>query len=518
MMKAQRWATSRWSGYLVFLVVPVVVTAIFLQASPRLARHLLDRAIAHQGIEAVARLDRVMSSAARTLTVIDRSAHAACSPADMALLRSELMRSKFTRDLGRLNDKNLTCTTMLGVLPTPLAPRRPGTPLDGGLLLYWAEPLLLDPMSRGMMIRTKRSSLLVDLDDLGGPAPPGLGAVISLRDSPTTWVVGLNKRGLHDYVEAMEEQAGEKEGERFCSERFPLCATVVSARTAQVRAMRNATWLLAAAGVLLGSGLGALALATHRRWSALASRIRRALADGRFTLNYQPILCLGEAPQIVSAEALIRWADGPVSPEVFIAEAERSGMIAEITAFVLDTVLKEMRSLFDTLPDFRVAINVSSPELVDGSLMATLHRLWPAGLARHHVGFELTERSTAELQDIFPELERLRELGHPIYIDDFGTGYSSLAQLQHLPVDYIKVDRSLLPRSARQRNSIIPEILAIARRLEVGLVFEGLETREQVQLLECTEQEVFAQGWYFGHPETADKLKEHLDRGIAEPE
>lgn len=512
MMKAQRWATSRWSGYLVFLVVLLATTLSALKASNPVAERLLTRSIGNQGAEVIAQVDQVMASVVRTLTAIDRSGHAACSAADLSLLRSELMRSKFTKDLGRLEGNDLACTTMLGVLPEPFVPKQRSIPLDGGLQLFWKAGLLLDPSTLGVVVRAKRSSLLIDLDAFGVPTSPGLNYVISLRDEPTPLVIGLDRHGLPGYIETARV-AGFEQGKRFCSARVPLCATVVQARPAEDHANRQAAWLLGSAGILLGSALGGLALLLHRRRTALSAQIRRALANGGFTVRYQPIMRLGEPPEIVSAEALIRWPDGPAPPDVFIAEAERCGVIGAITAFVLDTVLEDMRGLFEKLPDFRVAINISTPELLDGSLAATLQRLWPEGLGRHHVGFELTERSTAELQDILPQLERLRGQGHPIYIDDFGTGYSSLAQLQHLPVDYIKVDRSLLPGSARQRASLIPEILAIARRLEVGLVFEGLETREQAQLLEGVGQTIFAQGWYFGHPETPDKLQERLKPG-----
>ncbi|MBN3819839.1 EAL domain-containing protein, partial [Paraburkholderia sp. Se-20369] len=250
----------------------------------------------------------------------------------------------------------------------------------------------------------------------------------------------------------------------------------------------------------------------QRRWAALAAQMRRALANRQFVLRYQPIVALGAAPRIVSAEALIRWVDGPATPDVFIAEAERCGMIADITAFVVRTVLAEMRPLFDRAPEFRVTINVSSPELRDGSLMATLERCWPAGLPRRHVGLELTERSTVELHEILPVLHQLRALGHPVYIDDFGTGYSSLSQIQHLPIDYLKVDRSLLPATSQHDGgSIVPEILAIAQRLEVGLVFEGVETGEQARMLDIPGQPVCAQGWYFGRPDTAEGLRKAID-------
>ena len=214
----------------------------------------------------------------------------------------------------------------------------------------------------------------------------------------------------------------------------------------------------------------------------------------------------GAAPAIPDDVAdairtLIRWTGGPAAPDVFIAEAERAGMIVDVTAFVVRTVLREMRVLFDSRPDFCVTINASAPELRDGSLMATLNGCWPAGLPRRHVGVELTERSTVELPEIVPALRQLRELGHPVYIDDFGTGYSSLSHLRRVQVDGLKIDRSFITDLLRDPDdlALTSAIIAMAHSMGITVVAEGVEKQGQFDLLRDRDCDL-AQGYWLGQP------------------
>ncbi|EKS9796422.1 MULTISPECIES: EAL domain-containing protein [Burkholderia] len=485
----------------------VVSAGLALAAWPQVTKIVLARSVAALGMQVVQQIDVVFDSAARTLADVNASPYAACSPQDRRRLRSASVQSKYIKDVGRLSGPDLLCTTMLGVLPRPFASTRQPFRLTDAMSAFWAVPLLSSPDTLGLVVAGGRANLLMDLDAFRVPPPPGLHYVIGLKGHPAALVIGLGKRGVPEYDDA-GQVPGFRDGKPFCSARVPLCTSVVVTPQALANASRRAAWLLGIAAGAAGCCLGLGARMLHRRWAALPAQMRRALANGQFVLRYQPIVALGASSRIVSAEALIRWTGGPAAPDVFIAEAERAGMIVDVTAFVVRTVLREMRVLFDSRPDFCVTINVSAPELRDGSLLATLNRCWPAGLSRRHVGVELTERSTVELPEIVPALRQLRALGHPVYIDDFGTGYSSLSLLQHLAIDYIKVDRSLLPVAPQHDGtSFIPEILAIARRLGAGLVFEGVETREQADMLDIPGQSVRAQGWYFGRPDTVEALR-----------
>ncbi len=510
MANVRRWTTSSGAGYALAIGMLVVSAGLALKAWPLVTKTVLAQSVAGLGAQVVQQIDLVFDSAARTLADVDASPYADCSPRDLRLLRSASVQSKYVKDVGRLSGTDLLCTTMLGMLPRPFSPKRQPFRLTDAMSAFWTVPLLSSPDTLGLVVAGRRANLLMDLDAFRVLPPSGLHYVIGLKGHPTALVIGLDARGVPAYVDA-SQVPGFRDGKSFCSARVPVCTIVVVTPQALANASRHAAWLLGIAGGAAGCCLGLGALMLHRRWTALPAQIRRALANGQFVLRYQPIVALGASSRIVSAEALIRWIDGPAAPDVFIADAERAGMIADVTAFVVRTVLREMRLLFDSEPDFRVTINVSADELRDGSLMATLDRCWPAGLSRKHVGFELTERSTVELPEIVPALRQLRDLGHPVYMDDFGTGYSSLSLLQHLPIDYIKVDRSLLPAAPQHDGtSIIPEILAIARRLGVGVVFEGVETREQAQMLDIPGLSIGAQGWYFGRPDTVQALQEAI--------
>ncbi|WP_321870940.1 EAL domain-containing protein [Burkholderia ubonensis] len=513
MAKVQKWAATGSAGPVLALATLIVSAGLALGAWPYVTQAVLARSIAAQGAHVVQQIDVVFDTVAKTLADVDAAPYPDCSPQDLRRLRSAAVQAKFVKDVGRLTGIDLVCTTLLGVLPKPFPPKRQPIRLTDTLSAFWTVPLLSAPETLGFVVARRRTDLLLDLDAFRVPPERGLHYVIGLSGHPSERVIGLDARGVAAYVDA-RQVAGLGDGKSFCSTRVPLCATVVTTPQALAHASRRAAWLTGSVGGVAGCGLALGVLMLQCRWAALSAQMRRALANRQFVLRYQPIVALGASPRIVSAEALIRWIDGPAAPDVFIAEAERCGMIADITAFVVRTVVDELRPLFDAEPDFRVTINVSSPELRDGSLMSTLERYWPAGLPRKHVGLELTERSTVELHEILPVLQQLRELGHPVYVDDFGTGYSSLSQLQHLPIDYIKVDRSLLPATSQHGgNSIVPEILAIAQRLEVGLVFEGVETREQAQMLDIPGRAICAQGWYFGRPATTEGLRKAIAEG-----
>ncbi|MGV5310512.1 EAL domain-containing protein [Pseudomonas aeruginosa] len=506
----QGWLASKPGRYALCIAVSVLMAGLVFQTRNFVAQRLLDHSLEALGHDVIRQIDAVLDSAIKTLDEADRSPHADCSAQDLAFLRTTLVRSKYIKDIGRLSGASLVCSSVLGVLATPDTPQQAPFVLNENLSGYWAGPLLSDSASLGMLLMRQKSNVLLDLDAFRVVRPHDLQYVLSLRDRPMAAVVGLNATG-HPVFMPAKNALSTATSMRLCSGTYPLCVTTQATTEAHADSARDAAWLTAGVGALLGGVLTLVAFAVRRRWFSLPARMHRALGRGEFSVVYQPIVPLANPLEVTSAEALIRWNGGPTTPDVFIAAAERHGLIAEVTEFVVCTVLADMGEIFRAWPDFRVTINVSSPELLDGSLAESLERHWPPGLARRQIGFELTERSTAELQDLLPALQRLHNLGHVIYVDDFGTGYSSLSHLQHLPIDYIKVDRSLLPDQQKEaQDSLLPEILAIARRLDVGLVFEGVETEEQAQLLRDRSRVAFAQGWLFGRPGTPEALAKRL--------
>jgi sensor c-di-GMP phosphodiesterase-like protein len=208
----------------------------------------------------------------------------------------------------------------------------------------------------------------------------------------------------------------------------------------------------------------------------------------------------------VGAEALARWTDEdgkPVGPDVFIKIAEARGFIGEITELVVRHVLKELGELLRSRPDFHVSVNVTAADLSDPKFLPMLDQaLNRAEVPARSLAIEITEASTAQQEVAMEAIRQLRRRGHSVHIDDFGTGYSSLSYLHALSVDTIKIDRSFTQAVGTQAMvlGILPQILAMAEALNLGVVVEGIETCEQAEYFAATRQLVLAQGWLFGHP------------------
>ena len=237
----------------------------------------------------------------------------------------------------------------------------------------------------------------------------------------------------------------------------------------------------------------------------LTTRLHHALDDGELTLHFQPIVSLpGGQPWAV--EALLRWEDpqrGLVAPLSFIPVAEYTGLIEPIGAWVIDAACAQARAWRDAGSDVAVTVNVSLRQFrQDGFVRTVADAVERAGLEPHALILEITE-STAMIEPSCadPVLAALHDLGVRIAVDDFGTGYSSFARLHQLPVDIVKVDRSLLagvpddPASVRLASATI----GVLAGLGLGVVAEGVETEAQLAFLRelgCDH----AQGFHLGRP------------------
>jgi diguanylate cyclase (GGDEF)-like protein/PAS domain S-box-containing protein len=247
----------------------------------------------------------------------------------------------------------------------------------------------------------------------------------------------------------------------------------------------------------------------------LAAELREAIAAEQFTLYYQPEVDI-DTGQIIGLEALVRWnhpRQGLLGPGEFIPAAEKCGLIVTLGRWILREACRQARKWIDLgiAPGF-VAVNLSilqfkSTQDLEADIAAAQAEF---ALPPRMLELELTETvlmdATRRNSDI---LQRLRHRGVRIAIDDFGTGYSSLDYLRRLPVDRIKIAQAFVtdlvsnPSSA----SIVRAALGLARELGLGVIAEGVETKEQLELLRswgCRE----AQGFYFSKPRPPQEITE----------
>lgn len=232
--------------------------------------------------------------------------------------------------------------------------------------------------------------------------------------------------------------------------------------------------------------------------------LHRALENNEFTLHYQPQVELASG-RLVGAEALLRWNSpelGKVSPEKFIPLAEENGLILKIGTWVLREACRQNRLWQDRgYPPIRVAVNLSSHQMRQHDFVEVVRgALAETALAGRWLELELTESALMDYSDAnIHLLQELKQLGIHLSIDDFGTGYSSLNYLKRFPLDKLKIDRSFVRDIPDGVNdvAITEAILAMAHRLGLSVVAEGIETEGQLSFLQSNNC-IKGQGFLFG--------------------
>jgi diguanylate cyclase (GGDEF)-like protein len=252
----------------------------------------------------------------------------------------------------------------------------------------------------------------------------------------------------------------------------------------------------------------------------LEEQLRKALHDEAFTIAYQPIFELGGA--LRGCEALLRWTqpDGTVvQPNDFIPNAEESGLIVPIGAWVLHTACAQTAAWNRSGRRLQVSVNVSTKQIADPNFVRTVQAaLRESGLAPELLELELTETAiTANIDHNAAVVKELRMLGVRIAIDDFGTGYNSLSTLKFFEVDTLKLDMCFVTEIAGNPvdRAIASAVITAAHALGARVVAEGIETAEQLAVLVALHSD-FGQGYLFAKP-VAPELFELLlsDRPLA---
>jgi len=245
----------------------------------------------------------------------------------------------------------------------------------------------------------------------------------------------------------------------------------------------------------------------------MENKLRQAIEAQHFQLYYQPQIDLTSG-LISGVEALIRWNDperGMISPVEFIPLAEDTGMIGPIGDWVIETACRELKELQDKgFPQVKVAVNVSAYQFHHGQHLAEVidQALADSGLPADCLSLEVTESLLIDgIREASQLLEELRKRQITIAIDDFGTGYSSLSYLKQLPIDILKIDQSFIRDLLVDASdeAIVNAIIAMAHKLDIKVLAEGVETTEHQNILVQQDCD-FAQGYLYCRPVPKDEL------------
>lgn len=245
--------------------------------------------------------------------------------------------------------------------------------------------------------------------------------------------------------------------------------------------------------------------------------IESALREDRIELFLQP-KCNIRTGKIVGAEALARWRHperGIVAPGEFIPLIERNGLVRSLDLRVWEKTAAWIRGLIDEgVQPVPVSVNVSRADIYLVDVAAELHALVERyGIDPSLIEVEITESAYSERPDrIVAAFDALAERGFTVLMDDFGSGYSSLNMLKGINVDVLKIDMRFLDRDDRRSKDIMESVIRMARWLDLPVIAEGVETREQVNFLldvGCS----YAQGYYYARPMEAAAFEALLTDG-----
>jgi len=260
--------------------------------------------------------------------------------------------------------------------------------------------------------------------------------------------------------------------------------------------------------------------AKEQAWIAIERDLRTAIEKQQLQLFYQPKIQAYQH-KISGVEALIRWQkdDGKmISPFEFIPVAEQTGLIITIGDWVIAQAfnqLKQWQQLFLTKEvelsfDFSIAVNLSAKQFQHPGFIKNIKlRLSEAEIDPQFIELEITESLLiGDIENSIRIMHQLKEIGFKLSIDDFGTGYSSLSYLKQFPIDKLKIDRAFVMdiESNNDDKVLAKSIVDLAHNLNLSLVAEGVENKQQLEIIEALGAEEI-QGFYFSKPKPAAEIE-----------
>jgi len=460
--------------------------------------------------------DASFMDARNLLNAVKHSPYSFCSENEIALFRDLVFRSEFLKDAGRMQGGKIECSATMGHPQHPIGNFKPIFHQKDGLLGYSNLVPTKDTNMRrpGFQLGSAYVVLGSLLPSSLGPIPMHL--TVKLKNDHDRQVSGQDASGQNAPSPGLTTDGSFRLGQTLYRTR---CSAVdldcVTASTSFSEAFRGEAGAIAAftlGGGVLGLLSGIAVSFAYRRNRDLYQQLRRAVEADKLTVVYQPIVDLSTR-RIVGAEALARWTDeegNAVDPDDFIKMAEDHGFISDITELVLRRSLRAFTEILRKGPKLRLSVNVAAADLSDPKFLPMLvealrwSKVHPSSLA-----IEITERSTGTSDMAMETIRNLRRMECSVHIDDFGTGYSNLDKLLYLFADTIKIDKAFtrLIGSESVTVAILPQILAMAKSLNLEVVVEGIENQHQADYFSQEGLIMRGQGWLFGRPVTAEEFQ-----------
>ncbi|WP_226570533.1 EAL domain-containing protein [Mangrovibacter yixingensis] len=484
---------------IVAAIVSILATLVLTQFVSRMLALENQKSMSAHILTQAERVAGELSKAQQTAA---SSPYPECTVDDIDLMRRLTLEYELVQDIGRVWHGKIICTAGWGILKHAAVLPNTG---------YYSRPekRTFYRNAVDMLPVRKTNDLIVKGNTVIFASPVNIklqymselmldwrlitrnGAYVFDTSSPPS--TGVHQSWLSLFTQSSEQN--------ICSQQFDLCIETTTHSNALAGLPSGVLLLL----VTLGAGAGYLAgfalMAWVGRINSIDARLKKAVYYRALHLEYQPQYRLSDE-SIVGAEVLVRWQDdvyGNVSPEFFIKLAERMGIYRQITRFVIEQSLADMAGFIAKHPDFTLSINVGKHDIADATFLPYLNSLVEsAGCKRCQIKMEITEKTDINYKVIAESARELRRLGYLVSLDDFGTGVANIHWLTEITFDEIKLDKYFVRGLGDDfKKAMLDALLSIIVPLNKTIVFEGIETLEEKNIVMSAHATAIGQGWYY---------------------
>ena len=421
------------------------------------------------------------------------SEHTSCSPELIQRMREVEYRSLYLRDIGVILNNRLLCTTGLGMVDEVVDEDHVfDHDRDSDISIIHNVPLkLFDFKVKRSLVHYGHFAAILD-KNLNLLSEKSLVDIAVYMKNRSDWILfdgDKNLTLLSSGGQSVYGQAGDLHGlvytSQSCSQAFYSCVVVQFNLYRFFQHHPLLAWTMISAALLIALGSAVLAYMYIRQKISLDNVIRMGIDKRHIQCYYQPLVDL-ESRRVVGFEVLSRWrslSGTLLFPDQFLPVVKRYSLDAQLTKVVMEKALGELQT-FPALESLKVAFNFTPQELSQGIASSLLKKMQQQ-YRLPNLTIELTEHEVKEQSKLIGEIAWLREQGFAVAIDDFGTGYANLNHLKQLKVDALKIDKEFVSAMSvgQESTSFVPNIVAIAKLLQLDVVAEGIETPEQADYL-----------------------------------
>jgi sensor c-di-GMP phosphodiesterase-like protein len=459
-------------------------------------------------LQYISKIDYEIQKGLQTLNSLDFNT---CNEATLKEMRKASFKTKHVKDFGFFDDKTLLCTTLIGVLKKPFTGKNiPDFIGDDGTRI-WADIdlILFEEKYSAIIIRKGKYNTVLDnallkeyleldyqwrLNYRAGAEKHYFAGQHSLNTTPpdTLWW-----RIIKSYVPIFES----------CSNNSPHCIELFISNEALETRQTFFLDMILIWCLFLGFIVAFLVLKIFTWNKSLQRRIINAYKAGQFYCRYQPIVDLA-SKKIVGVEVLARLQDryGTIPPQQFIPIIRQANMCWRFTKSITELSLKELSTLPRINKNFEANINIFPTDIINPAI-----RAYPfiESVTQYPgvIHFDIQESSELGKKEARENIKLLQDLNIRVSIDNFGTGFSDIKLLKKIQFNQIKIDRTVTKDIDQKsiRASLVPHIINIAKELNKTILAEGIETKEQLNILTNLGVQR-GQGWFLGKPMNIKKL------------